>query len=87
MANDEARALFQEATGLGLFQRHGAFEVHCNNCHARLSPAGDCPTCGLIGRPAAEMERRAEGDPEGVARVLRGAIAKRQAYRPVGGKP
>ena len=64
--------LMAEARSLDLFKPHGAFEVHCSNCHTRLSPMGDCPQCGLIGRPEA-----------GVERTLREAIAKRRAYKPV----
>jgi LSD1 subclass zinc finger protein len=82
----ETARLIEEATSLELFKPHGAFEVHCANCHTRLNSVGDCPTCGLIGRPAADLARRAEVDEEGVARLLREAIAKRKGYRPVGGK-
>ena len=49
----EIGALIAEAKGLELFRPHGAFEVHCAHCHARLDGNGDCATCGLIGRPAA----------------------------------
>lgn len=76
-------ALMEEARSLGLFKPHGAFEVHCANCHTRLGPAGDCPSCGLIGRTEAEVDRRAKADPAGGERMLREAIAKRRAYRPV----
>jgi hypothetical protein len=82
----DTAALIEEAKALELFRPHGAFEVHCANCHARLNGMGDCSTCGLIGRPAADLERRAQVDPEGVDRLLREAIAKRKGYRPVGGK-
>lgn len=75
--------LMEEARTLELFRPHGAFEVHCANCHTRLSPAGDCPSCGLIGRAEAEIERRAKADPAGAERTLREAIAKRRAYKPV----
>ena len=75
-------ALVTEAKALDLFRPHGAFEVHCAHCHARLDGNGDCATCGLIGRPAAELERRAASDPERVAKLLSGAIAKRRAYTP-----
>lgn len=75
--------LMAEARSLDLFKPHGAFEVHCSNCHTRLSPMGDCPHCGLIGRPEAELERRAQADAAGVERTLREAIAKRRAYKPL----
>ena len=76
--------LIKEATGLDLFRPHGAFEVHCAHCHARLDGNGDCATCGLIGRPSLELERRAATDPERVKKLLAGAIAKRRAYAPAG---
>ena len=75
-------SLIIEATGLDLFRPHGAFEVHCAHCHARLDGNGDCATCGLIGRPPLELERRASTDPERVEKLLAGAIAKRRAYLP-----
>ena len=75
-------ALVAEAKALDLFRPHGAFEVHCAHCHARLDGNGDCATCGLIGRPAAELERRATSDPDRVAKLLGSAIAKRRAYTP-----
>jgi hypothetical protein len=74
--------LIAQAKALDLFRPHGAFEVHCAHCHARLDGNGDCATCGLIGRPATELERRAATDPERVAKLLEGAIAKRRAYAP-----
>ena len=74
--------LIKEATGLDLFRPHGAFEVHCIHCHARLDGNGDCATCGLIGRPALELERRGATDPERVEKLLAGAIAKRRSYAP-----
>ena len=80
----EIAALIAEAKGLELFRPHGAFEVHCAHCHARLDGNGDCATCGLIGRPAEELERRAATDPERVTKLLAGAIAKRRAYTPAG---
>lgn len=80
----DARSLIAEAQIMGLFQPHGAFEVHCSHCHARLDGRGDCATCGLIGRPASELERRAETDPEGVGKLLRTAIDKRKNFKPVG---
>jgi hypothetical protein len=80
----DARELIAEAELLGLFQPHGAFEVHCSHCHARLDGRGDCATCGLIGRPASELERRAQSDPEGVSKLLRAAIEKRKNFKPVG---
>lgn len=73
----------EEAKGLGLFAPRAAFEVHCGNCQSRLDRSGDCPTCGLIGRPVAEIEKRLRSDPAGTEKMLRGAIAKRRAYRPV----
>jgi len=79
----QTETLVAEAKALDLFRPHGAFEVHCANCHARLNPMGDCATCGLIGRPATDLERRAQSDPDGVERLLREAIARRQAYKPV----
>jgi hypothetical protein len=77
-------ALIAEAKGLDLFRPHGAFEVHCGHCHARLDGNGDCATCGLIGRPAEELERRATTDPGRVTTLLSGAIAKRRGYTPAG---
>jgi hypothetical protein len=84
MAPEDTRALIEEAEAMGLFQPHGAFEVHCSHCHARLDGRGDCATCGLIGRPAAELERRAQSDPEGIGKLLRAAIDKRKAFKPLG---
>jgi hypothetical protein len=78
--------LIAEAQALGLFQPHGAFEVHCSHCHARLDSRGDCATCGLIGRPASELERRAQTDPEGTSKLLRAAIEKRKNFKPVGAR-
>jgi hypothetical protein len=83
-AAEVAKAI-EEARALGLFVPHGAFEVHCSNCHTRLDPMGDCPNCGLIGRSADEIERRANTDPAGMEKLLRGAMDKRRAYRPVKG--
>ncbi|CAN5214390.1 hypothetical protein BH18CHL2_BH18CHL2_02590 [soil metagenome] len=82
----EFQALIAEAEGLGLFKPHGAFEVHCSNCHTRLNGTGDCANCGLIGRPAADLESRALIDPPSTEAMLRGAIEKRKAYKPVRGK-
>lgn len=76
-------SLLSEARTLGLFRPHGAFEVHCANCHTRLNPAGDCPSCGLIGRPENDLQARAKTDAMGVERTLREAIAKRRAYKPL----
>lgn len=81
MGSDTA-SLITEAKGLDLFRPHGAFEVHCAHCHARLDGNGDCATCGLIGRPALELERRATTDPDRIQQLLSGAIAKRRAYAP-----
>jgi len=78
--------LLAEAESLGLLLPHGAFEVHCSHCHARLDPQGDCGTCGLIGRSAADLQRRGGSDPERVGALLAKAIGKRQAYSPAGGK-
>ena len=74
--------LMAQAKALDLFKPHGAFEVHCAHCHARLDGNGDCATCGLIGRPPTELERRAASDPDRVAKLLEGAIAKRRGYTP-----
>jgi hypothetical protein len=82
----ESATLISEAEAMGLFKPHGAFEVHCSHCHARLDSRGDCATCGLIGRPAAELERRAKTDPDGTAKLLRGAIEKRNNFKPVGAR-
>ena len=83
MTND-VETLIADAETLGLFQPHTAFEVHCANCHGRLNGRGDCDTCGLIGRGAAETRRRAATDPASAAKWLTTAIAKRKAYRPSG---
>ena len=80
---EQLQALMEEARTLGLFKPHAAFEVHCSNCHSRLDPSGDCPSCGLIGRPTADIERRVQSDPASVERLLQAQIAKRRAYRPV----
>jgi hypothetical protein len=82
----DAKALISEAETMGLFMPHGAFEVHCSHCHARLDSRGDCATCGLIGRPASELERRAETDPEGTSKLLLAAIEKRKSFKPVGAR-
>jgi len=78
-----AAALMDDARTLGLFKPHAAFEVHCSNCHARLDPMGNCASCGLIGRREAEVEKRAQSDAAGVEKMLRDAIAKRRAYKPL----
>ncbi len=83
MALSEA---LDQARSLGLIRPHGAFEVHCAECHTRLDPQGDCPNCGLIGRSEAEIERRAKSDPAGTEQLLRRAVEKRRAYRPVKAK-
>jgi hypothetical protein len=83
---NDVQTLVAEARSLGLFKPHGAFEVHCSNCHARLDARGDCATCGLIGRPASELERRAQTDPEGVSQLLQAAIEKRKSFKPVGAR-
>lgn len=79
----EIARVMAEAKALGLIKPHGAFEVHCSECHTRLDPMGDCPNCGLIGRSEDEIARRADADPAGTEKLLRGAIEKRRAYRPV----
>jgi len=81
---DEIGALIAEAETMGLFKPHGAFEVHCVYCHARLDGRGDCATCGLIGRSSAELAQRAKTDPAGTTSLVRGAIEKRKRYKPVG---
>lgn len=78
----ETTSLIDQAEGLGLFKPHGAFEVHCAHCHARLDGNGDCATCGLIGRPRTELERRAASDPDRVNKLLEAAIARRRGYTP-----
>jgi hypothetical protein len=83
---EDPKALIAEAESIGLFKPQGAFEVHCSHCHARLDGRGDCATCGLIGRPAAELERRAQIDPEGTSKLLRTAIEKRKNFKPVGAR-
>ncbi len=77
-------ALIAQAETLGLFTPHTAFEVHCANCHGRLNPRGDCDTCGLIGRSATDVRRRAGSDPLPAEQWLAAAIARRKAYRPSG---
>ena len=74
----DAQTLITEAIELGLFRPQAAFEVHCSNCHGRLDGRGDCPTCGLIGRGPAELERRAQTDPAGVSKLISAAIQKRK---------
>lgn len=81
----ETVSVIDEAKSLGLFKPQSAFEVHCGNCHSRLDPQGDCATCGLIGRPVEEIEKRMATDPSGTEKLLRGAIAKRRSYKPVKG--
>ena len=80
----DAQTLLIEARGMGLFQAHAPFEVHCAHCHARLDGRGDCATCGLIGRPENEIAKRAQVDPAGTSKLLASAIEKRRAYRPAG---
>ena len=81
---DDVGTLIAEAEAMGLFKPHGAFEVHCVHCHARLDGRGDCATCGLIGRSSAELAPRAKTDPAGTTALLRGAIEKRKRYQPAG---
>ena len=80
----DTQGLMSEARTMGLFKPHAAFEVHCSHCAGRLDGQGDCPTCGLIGRPEAEIAKRAQVDPAGTQKVLEKAIARRKAYRPAG---
>lgn len=82
----DLQTLIAEANALDLFRPHGAFEVHCGHCEARLNALGDCASCGLIGRPAAQLEKRAQTDPRAVNKLLAGAIEKRRAFKPAGGK-
>jgi hypothetical protein len=84
ISQDNVNELIREAEAMSLFQPQGAFEVHCSYCHARLDSRGDCATCGLIGRPAAELERRAQTDPDGTGKLLRVAIEKRKNFKPAG---
>lgn len=77
-------ALLAEARSQDLIQPLGAFEVHCRHCHARLSGTGDCATCGMIGRPEAELMRRAASDADGIARLLEISIARRKSFGPAG---
>lgn len=80
---DQLETLMDEARTLDLFRAHGAFEVHCSNCHARLNAMGDCASCGLIGRPEADVEKRAQADPAGTEKLLQAQIAKRRTFKPV----
>lgn len=82
----DLQTLIAEANALDLFRPHGAFEVHCGHCLARLDALGDCASCGLIGRPAAQLEKRAQTDPGAVNKLLASAIEKRRAFKPAGGK-
>lgn len=80
---DRTTALMDEARSLGLFRIHGAFEVHCSNCHARLDGSGNCPDCGLIGRSEEQVSERAKSDPAATDKLLRTQIDRRRAHRPV----
>ena len=80
---DPIQGLMAEARAMELFRPHAAFEVHCSNCHTRLVGAGDCPSCGIIGRPEAEVAKRAASDPAGTEKLLRAQIALRRAFKPV----
>lgn len=82
--NEKIRGLIDEAKQLDLFKPTGAFEVHCSNCHARLDPLGDCPSCGLLGRSAEDVQKRAQLGADKVEKQLSEAIARRKAYKPVG---
>jgi hypothetical protein len=79
----EVDALIGEARDLGLFRPHAPFDVHCSNCHMRLDPSGDCPNCGIIGRPEADIATRARTDAAATEKLLRTQIARRRAYKPV----
>ena len=76
--------LLAEAKTMGLVRPHPAHDVHCENCAGRLDGKGDCPTCGVIGRSEGELAQRAKTDPDGIAKVLTTAIARRKAYKPLG---
>jgi hypothetical protein len=80
----DAQQLILDARGMGLFKPHAPFEVHCENCHARLDGRGDCATCGLIGRSEDEIAKRAQLDPAATSKMLTTAIERRKAYRPSG---
>ena len=82
MEAGSATDLMNEARELGLFRAQPARDVHCVDCHARLAPSGECVNCGQLGRSEADVAKRAESDPAGTERLLRGAIARRRAYRP-----
>ena len=79
----DLQALIDEARTMGLFRAHAPFEVHCSNCHMRLDPQGDCPSCGVIGRPEADIVKRGASDATSTEKLLRAQIARRRAYRPV----
>jgi hypothetical protein len=81
MAGD-IQTVLEEARALDLFKPHGAFEVHCSNCHARLNSAGDCASCGLIGQSQSAIEQRARTDPAAIERLLTAAIEKRKGHTP-----
>lgn len=80
----DTQSLVADARTMGLFKAHAPFEVHCEHCAGRLDGHGDCPTCGMIGRPETEIAKRAEVDPAGTAKLLEKQIARRKAYRPAG---
>ena len=76
--------LLAEAKTMGLVRPHPAHDVHCDHCAGRLDGKGDCPTCGVVGRSEAQLMERAKDDPEGIAKVLTTAIARRKGYKPLG---
>lgn len=78
----DLQALIGEARAMGLFRAHAPFEVHCGNCHMRLDPQGDCPSCGVIGRAEADVTKRGQTDAAGTEKLLQAQIARRRAYRP-----
>ncbi len=80
----DTQGLASEARTMGLFKPHAPFEVHCEHCAGRLDGRGDCPTCGLIGRPESEITKRLQLDPAGTSKLLAQQIARRKAYRPSG---
>jgi hypothetical protein len=80
----DVQQLLLDAEALGLFHSHPPFEVHCAHCHARLNGKGDCATCGLIGRPRSEIDKRATVDPAGTMKLLSDAIDRRKAFKPAG---
>ncbi len=74
--------LMAEAKTLGLIRPQAAHDVHCANCAGRLDGRGNCPTCGVVARSDRDLAERAKNDPDGVAKELSKAIARRKAYKP-----